>query len=343
MNSSWRRAAVGSLLLTPVLAVAGARSLERFEAVEPHMGTLMRIELYAGSKTEAEAAFRAAYSRIAEIDRALTDYNPDSELNRICREAVGRFAPVSEDLYTVLSKAQEVSQETNGAFDVTIGAVSHLWRAARKSHSIPDAAALHEASLRCGYRKLHLDKATRSVRLDQPGMQLDLGGIAKGYAADQALSVLGNRNIQSALVAASGDVTFSAAPPDKPGWEIGVSSTQQSDAPFTRVLVLANGAVSTSGDREQHVDRAGRRYSHVIDPGTEQGLTNGLAVTVVARRGIEADASATAVDILGVRAGLTYIESRPALAALLTSSRPTSFFRMSKRFQRLPVATQGTN
>ena len=306
------------------------------------MGTLMRIKLYAANQTEAQAAFRCAFSRIAEIDAALTDYRPDSELNIACRKAVGRWVHVSDDLYTVLSKAQEIARATDGAFDVTIGPVTHLWRSARKSGSLPDAAALHAASLLCGFRMLHLDDATHSVRLDRRGMQIDLGGIAKGYAADEALTAFRKQGIRSALVAASGDLTFSAPPPGEEGWKIGVGSKAGGDAGFTRLLTLANAAVSTSGDKEQHLDSDSRRYSHVIDTRTEQGLTSGLTVTVVARHGIDADANATAVDVLGAQAGLAYIDRNPNLSALLLrQNQQGQPVLMSKRFQLLTAERRG--
>lgn len=299
-----------------------------FEAVEPHMGTLMQIKVYTSDATAADKAFHAAFARIAAVDAALTDYQPDSELNRVCGVAVNREQHVSDDLFAVLAKAQKFAEETDGAFDVTIGSVTHLWREARKANRIPDAASIEEARSRSGYRKLHLDEAAHTVRLDQSGMQLDLGGIAKGYAADQALLVLHNAGVRSALVAASGDLGFSDAPPGEHGWKIGVNGAD--------TLVLENAAVSTSGDAEQHFDLGGHRYSHIIDTQTGIGLTNRMTVTVVAAHGIDADGADTAVDVLGAEAGMKFIERHPELSAvlLLRNENPPRVL-LSKRFQRL--------
>lgn len=304
-----------------VLSVnAPATERQLFEAVEPHMGTLVRIKLYAAGEEQANAGFRAAFNRIAQLDSELSDYKADSELNRICRTAVARPVEASADLFEVLAASQKLAAETGGAFDVTLGPVIRLWRQARKDNRLPSAAALREAARHSGYRKLHLNPAGRTVMLDEAGMQLDVGGIAKGYAADAALSALAQLGIGSALVAASGDLAFGDPPPGTGGWKIGVDSLDRPGG-FTRVLELCNAAVSTSGDTEQHLDIAGIRYSHIIDPATGMGRTGSMAVTVVARRGVDADGLATVVSVLGPERGMAFIEKQPGVAALIAAGR----------------------
>jgi thiamine biosynthesis lipoprotein len=290
-----------SLLLASA-ALLQAADLQLFEAVEPHMGTLFRIKLYAANAAQAQTSFRAAFDRVRDLDAILSDYKPDSELNQISQSPIR----VSEDLFRVLAASQKLAEETGGAFDVTLGRVIHLWREARKNHRLPDTEALREATSRCGYRKLHLDAANRTAALDQPGMQLDVGGIAKGYAADEALAALKRLGIRSALVAASGDLAFSDPPPGQRGWKIGVGSSD-------RILELSNAAVSTSGDTEQHLDADGKRYSHIIDPATGMGLTTGITVTIVAPRGIDADGISTAVSVLGVERGKKFLEKQSGI------------------------------
>lgn len=280
----------------------------------------MEIECYAHDEAEAEAAFRAAFDRIAQLDNSLSDYKPDSELNRVTVLAVNHPLPVSPDLFRILAASQRLSEQSDGAFDVTLGPVTHLWRAARKADRLPDSTALHDALTRCGYRKMHLDASQHTVWFDQAGMLLDAGGIAKGYAADEALTVLTKRGISSALVAASGDLAFSDAPPGQAGWKVGIDSFDQANAPFTKVLLLANAAVSTSGDMEQHLDANGVRYSHLINPGTGVALTKHITVTVVARHGIDADGTTKVVSILGEIRGLAFIEAHPGLAALVVTT-----------------------
>lgn len=300
------------------LACAPAAGLEPFEAVEPHMGTLVRIKLYASGPPQAEAAFRAAFDRIAQLDEALSDYKPDSELNRICRTAAGRPVKAGPDLLLVLEASQQLAAETGGAFDVTLGPVIRLWRQARLDRRLPAAGALQEAAARSGFRKLHIDLAAGTVTLDQAGMQLDLGGIAKGYAADSALAVLARSGIRSALVAVSGDLAFGDPPPGQKGWKIGVDSGRPGSV-FTRVLELCNAAVSTSGSAEQHLDAAGKRYSHIIDPSSDMGLTRPITVTIVARRGMDADSLATAVSVLGAEQGMNLVRRHRGVQALIVS------------------------
>ena len=314
LRAAFRSYELADFLAALLFLASFASAAQRFEAVEPHMGTLVRIQLYAASQPQAEAAFRAAFARIARLDAALSDYRPDSELNRLSRAPAGDPVPVSADLFAVLNAAQEFAAQSNGAFDVTLGPLTHLWREARSRQRIPDPAEVRAALALCGYRKLHLDAARRTATLDQPGMQLDVGGIGKGYAAGEALTVIQRLGIRSALVAVSGDLAIGDPPPGTRGWRIGAGDPR-------RVRILANTAVSTSGDSEQHLDAGGVRYSHIIDPATGMGLTRAPVVTVIARRAVEADALATAISFLGETRGRELARAHQA-TALFETSRP---------------------
>jgi thiamine biosynthesis lipoprotein len=254
------------------------------------MGTLVRITIYS----KDASPMRAAFDRIAELDNKLSDYKPDSELNRLCRTR-GEAVIVSEDLFRVLEAAEKLSALTDGAFDVTIGPVTHLWRLGK----LPDGETL----ARVGWRHLLLDKKHRTVELKLAGMQLDLGAIAKGYAADEGLKSLRRLGVKSALIAVSGDIVAGDAPPGTRGWRVGLE-------PAGGEILLRNAAVSTSGDTEQSREIGGVRYSHIIDPKTGLGLRSAIAVTVVARRGLVADPIATAVSVLGEERGRAVFEKR---------------------------------
>ena len=281
------------------------------------MGTLVKITVYTRGKDEARRAFRAGFDRIRELDAILSDYKPDSELSRLTTTAVRAPIAVSRDLFVVLSAAQDLAGQTKGAFDVTMGPVIRLWREARRLNRVPDPGALAEASGRTGYGKLHLDRERRTASLDQQGMALDVGGNAKGYAASEALAAIGRLGIRSAMVAISGDLAFSDAPPGARGWRIAVHdlATGQTDVPA--LLDLTNAAVSTAGPAEQHLDVNGRRYSHIVNPSSRMGLTDDLTVTVVARDGLTADGLDTAISVLGVERGLALVEEHQDAVALL--------------------------
>jgi thiamine biosynthesis lipoprotein len=311
------RSTVAVSLLLAALSGRAEPALQRFESVEPHMGTLVRVTVFARDDASAKRAFRAAFDRIGDLDRTLSDYRPDSELNGITRIGVGRAVRVSRDLFAVLEASQQLAEATDGAFDVTQGAVIRLWREARKTGRLPDAGALRDAAARSGYRKLHLDSGHRTVAVDVAGLSLDVGAIGKGYAASEALDAIGGTGVRHALVAVSGDLAFSQAPPGQRGWRIGVHSEAPSITPVPQVLELSNAAVSTSGSSEQYLAVDGRRYSHVIDPSSGLGLVGDVTVTVIARHGLEADGLDTAVSVLGPRRGLALIESRAGAAALV--------------------------
>lgn len=284
------------------------------------MGTEFRVALYAADSPGATQAAAASFKRIAELDDRLSDYRETSELMALCRQAGGESVKVSDDLWRVLVEAQKFAKRTNGAFDVTAGPVVRLWRRARRRSELPDPVRLSQARELVGFDKLHMDERTRSVRLAKPGMLLDLGAIAKGYAVDEALGVLKRHGIKSALVAAGGDIAVSAAPPGERGWLIGIRPLDVLGKTPARYLSLRDSAVSTSGDAEQYVEIKGVRYSHIIDPRTGQAIQGRSSFTVVARNAMTSDALDTAASVLGPESGLQLIETTEGAAALIVQA-----------------------
>lgn len=280
------------------------------------MGTEVRIVLYAPDAAAASGAAQAAFGRIAILDEALSDYRDSSELIRVSRQSGGGPIEVSEDLFRVLRAAQRIARDSDGAFDVTVGPLSVLWRHARRVREMPDAASVAAARALVGRDKLELDEQRHTVRLTTPGMQLDLGGIAKGFAADEAAAVLTRCGIGAALVAAGGDIVATGPPPGRDGWRVAVASIEDAGRP-AGYIILRDAGVSTSGDAEQFVVLGGVRYSHVFDPRTGAALTGRRSATVVARDGMTADALDTAVAVMGAVKGLALVESTPGAGALV--------------------------
>jgi FAD:protein FMN transferase len=309
-------ARLGPALLQHSLAFAlhAGESLSRFEYTEYHMGVDVRIVVYAPDKPHAEAACTAAFERIAELDTTMSDYRVDSELNRLCARAGGPPVTVSKDLFLVLQRSQELARRSGGAFDVTCGPLVRLWRAARKSGVPPTRVQVAIARARMGWRLVELDPRARSVRLLKKGMQLDLGGIGKGYAGDRAQAALKRRGVTRALVQAGGDIVVTDPPPGEAGWKIEVPNAEAAGAP---PLTYANAAVSTSGDLEQSVEIAGRRYSHIMDPRSGRPLTDRIQVTIVARDGLTSDGLSTAVSVLGPARGRKLAASYPAVKSYI--------------------------
>ena len=302
----------------PLWAAAAPHALTRFEYSEPHMGTLVRLVLYAPDRDLADGAARAAFGRIAALDAALSDYRDTSELMQVSRQSGGPPAAVSDDLFRVLSAAQAMARASDGAFDATVGPLSVLWREARRRQALPDPERLAAARLLVGADKLVLDVRGRTVQLRAAGMQLDVGGIAKGFAADEAAGVLRRLGIRSALVAAGGDIVAMAAPPEARGWRVAIAAIDGAERPPD--LWLRHAAVSTSGDAEQFVVVDGVRYSHIFDPRTGRALTGRKSVTVVAADATTSDALATAVAVLGGDSGLRLVDATSGAEALIVES-----------------------
>ena len=309
MIRGWHSLAWFHFGLVVASAFAGEPALQRYEFTEPHMGTRFRIVLYAPDAATASRATAAAFARIARLDDSMSDYNSGSELMSLSRQAGGPPVQVSEDLFRVLEKSQELARRTNGAFDITAGPVVRFWRRARRRSELPDPHELAQARALVGYKLLRLDPAKRTAQLLKPGMQLDLGGIAKGFAADEALAVLRQQGIDCALVVGGGDIAVGAPPPGKDGWRIGIAPLQSPDAPPTHFLVLHDAGVSTSGDAEQFVEIGGKRYSHIIDPRTGEALKGRSSFTVVAPSATDTDSLATAASVLGLQQGLRLVKS----------------------------------
>lgn len=248
------------------------------------MGTLARIT----AQRATDAAVQAAFARLRDLERCLSHYQPDSELNQAVRTAAQRPVPLSRDLYTVLAFAQRVAAESQGAFDVSAGAVFALWRRTRQNNTLPTPAQIAQAQAISGYRQVNLRDGTLS--LASPGMAFDLGGIGKGYGASEALRVLKSHGVSHALVAIAGDVAAGGGT-----WRIRLEHFGRP----VETVQLSNAAVSTSGDTEQFVEIDGRRYSHIVDPRTGLGLVAAPAVSVIAPTGLTADALSTAAVLAG--------------------------------------------
>jgi len=271
-------------------------SAGRFEYQRVVMGVKARIVLEAASESQAFDAANAAFGRLAQLNARLSDYQHDSELNQLAATPVGTPRRVSEDLWNVLEAAKQVHQASNGAFDVTVGHATRLWREARKSGRASDANEVAQALARMDMDAIELEASSRSVTLTRRDLAFDLGGIAKGYAAQEAVRALRECGITRCLVALAGDIATGDPPSGEQGWRIDI----QPGAGTASSITLANASVSTSGSSEQFIELGGMRYSHILDPRTGMGTTSLLAVTVMGPDGARTDALATALCILPV-------------------------------------------
>jgi FAD:protein FMN transferase len=290
----------------------GEAGLTRFKYTQLHMGVQVSITLHAPNQAAAERAATAGFKRFAELEDVMSDYRPASEVMRLCAKAGGQPVEVSPDLFKVLERAVKVARQSEGAFDVTVGPLVQLWRRARQTGQLPPAEELRRALALVGWEKMSLHQKTRSVHLKVPGMRLDLGGIAKGYAGDEAIKAMKHNGVSRAMVEAGGDIVMSGPPPGQKGWRIQIDTTSP-----PKVRELSNCAVSTSGDVNQFVEVGGKRYSHIVDPRTGLGLTNRTAVTVIAPDGLTSDSLTKVVSVLGPAKGIRIVRSHRGARAFI--------------------------
>ncbi|MCC6726857.1 MAG: FAD:protein FMN transferase [Saprospiraceae bacterium] len=270
---------------------------DRHEFSRSLMGTEFRIIAYHPDSMKVKGAVEKAYARVAILEKVFSDYDENSEVSWLSKD--GKESEISDELWNVFEYALEVSRRSEGAFDVSVGALSKLWRKAFRQKEFPSSTELRRAAATVGYEhiKMRENKRSRSIKLEKPGMQLDFGGIAAGYAVDEAMAWLREFGITAALVDGGGDILLGDAPPGKKGWEIDVPDKLVNGELVFRKTYLANTAITTSGDTYRFLEHEGKRYSHIIDPRTGMGLTNRRVATVTAPTCMEADAWATAACV----------------------------------------------
>ena len=294
---------------------------ERFEFTQIQMGMPFRIVLYAPDADSANAAARAAYDRIKQFNGIMSDYDPESELMRLCQTAgSGKAVPVSRDLLAVLSKSLAPSRQSDGAFDVTVGPARQIVAQYRARKEISRRRRAGGGPRRRRISQRPRRRKGRHGRTSEAGHAARPGGIAVGYAIDDVLALLKARGITRALVDGSGDIGVGDAPPGKEGWRIGIAPLE-ADAEPSRYVILKNAAVTTSGDAFQFVELDGKRYSHIVDPRTGLGLTDRTSVTLLAPNCTVADSYTKAVSVLGPEKGLRLIEATPGAAVIIVRAR----------------------
>ena len=283
------------------------------------MGAPLSIVLYAADPLDAERAAEAAFARVRALEAVFSDYDEGSEARRLAARAPGVF-PASRELVELTALALELSARTGGAFDVTVGPLTRLWRRAVRQGEAPDAAELSAARAAVGFGKLAADAERGTLAFAAGGMRLDYGGIAKGYAAGEALRVLRERGFERVLVALAGDVACGAAPPGEEGWRVALASP--AGGADTAVLVC-DRAVSTSGDLARGGEVQGAAVSHLIDPRTGEALAaRPRSATAIARAGALADALASVLLLLEPEEALALAGSYPGVELLLVELGP---------------------
>ena len=255
------------------------------------MGSSFSLVLFGPDRPGLESAAAAAFAEAHRLDRLLSNYLAESEWSAMNREAASRPVRVTPELFALLSDCLEYSRMSDGAFDITVGPLIKVWGFYKGEGALPQPKEVKDALKRVGFRHVHLDPGPRTVRFARPGMDLDPGGIGKGYAVDRMVEVLKQAGVRIALVSASGSSIYGlGAPPDEPqGWPITIRTPRDPPADTTHV-VLENMSLSTSGSYEKFFWAEGRTYSHIVDPRTGYPAQGTSAVSVLAPRTIDSEA-----------------------------------------------------
>ncbi len=316
-----RACALLFLLLGCVLVLSCSRKesadSETRRITRPMMGTLVEVVWRATEGTGGAEAARLALDRMEELASRMDLYSPASELARVNAAAGKGPVKVSDALLDVIEESLTLSRMTGGAFDATVGPLEAAWGDIQHEGGgrLPGERAVHEALARVGYQRVRIDRNRKTVFLEKAGMRLDLGGIAKGYIADQGMACLQQRGIRDALINAGGDIRSSCSA-DSPPWRIGLQDPLKKGR-LLGVFVFRSGAVVTSGTYERYFETKAGRFTHIMNPRTGRPVEGLLSVTVVAARAFLADGLATAIMVKGRREGVSLLGRLPRARGVL--------------------------
>src|SRR5579863_8237042 len=271
------------LFLTAVFgSVTAASDQLRLESSVESMGSAYSLVLYGEDRAKLEAASEDAFEEVRRLDRMLSNYRPESEWSLVNRDAASRPVKVSAELFQLLSACVDYSRQSEGAFDISVGPLMKVWGFYKGTGHLPKRDEVIEALEKVGYRNILLDASTKTVRFGKAGVELDPGGIGKGYAVDRMVDVLRRDGIATALVSASGSSIYAlGAPPGEAGWKVRIRDPKDEAKTVTEVT-LKNESMSTSGNYEKFFWAEGRIYSHIMDPRTGFPSEGMLSASVIA-------------------------------------------------------------
>ncbi len=295
------------------------------------MDTYCTITVVSSSKENARRAIDAGYAEIEKLDKYLNNFSPDSEISAVSKSAGAGPVRVSKETLDLMKKTIGISTDTEGAFDPTIAPVLKLWKFSGRpaSPTLPSGEAIKNALKLVDYRKIKVINESSTIYLEDAGMELDLGGIAKGYAADKAVEAIKAKGIKGALVAIAGDIRGFGLSTGGNAWKVGVQDPRpesaNSEKPWEDIFAsvhLKDSAISTAGDYQRFFIKDGKRYHHIIAPATGYPSDSGLiSVSVIAPEGYMADGIDTAILILGAEKGMKLLESKGLDGILVTADK----------------------
>lgn len=299
-----------ALLITPVQA-------EWYQENQAIMGTRISVELWHDDPVTAKQCEEAVFTEMHRIDALMSPYKEDSQLAKINREASQQPVKVSPELYRLIEQSQKISELSNGAFDITFASVGYLYD--YRERIKPSEDEIKKRLEAIDYRHIVLNPSDQSVEFNSPGVRIDLGGIAKGYAVDNGIRILQRCGVRHGLVSAGGDSRIIGDKRGRP-WMMGIQHPRKKPG-VAVALPLSDTAISTSGDYERYFDEDGQRHHHIISPSTGKSASGIISASVIGPEAISTDALSTTVFILGTDKGLALIEKLPAFDAIIIDAQ----------------------
>lgn len=270
------------------------------------LGTVVTVQIYDHA---SEALFDKIFDRLREIEEKMTINKEDSEVLKVNKNAGIDFVKVSEDTFHVIQKGKIFSELSRGRFDISIGPLVKLWNIGTEEARVPSQEEIDQKKQLIDYRDVLLNESEKSVMLKRKGMILDLGGIAKGFAADEIVKIFKENHVERGLINVGGNVFAYGSRPDGADWKIGIRNPFSSEQDYIGIVSVSDKTVVTSGVYERYFEEGGKRYHHILDPETGYPVENNLvSVTIVGERSIDADALSTAVFSLGLEEGMKFIQ-----------------------------------
>ena len=307
MINHWPSLCAGLGIAALSLAAPPASQLQYYEGVRMSMACAYAIEAYAGSGVDLRVVVEEALDEVDRIDRLMSHYKADSPLSRLNREAARHAVSVDKELFDFIERSLRYTDESDGAFDITVGPLMKAWGFFRGEHRVPDAGELAGVRRRVGAGHVILNRETRTIAFDIEGVELDLGGIAKGYAVDRVVELLRARHVTAALVSAGGSSIYGlGSPPARDAWEVTIQDPLDASKVALSVA-LKDASLSVAGSAEKSFAADGVTYTHIMDPRTGQPVQGMLSVAVVTPSATAGDALDDAFFVLGTAASEEYL------------------------------------
>jgi len=279
------------------------------------MACVYDIAAFGEPGSNTPAILDAALDEVDRIDRLMSHYKPESPLSRLNRGAAAGAIAVDPELFDLLARSFDYSRDTAGAFDITVGPLMKAWGFFKGHGRVPAATELADVMRHVGYRHVVLDRPARIIRFDISGIELDLGGIAKGYAVDRVVALLQQRGITAALVSAGGSTVYALGhPPGNSAWEVKIQDPVHPDK-IALTVALTNRAISMAGRSAKTFEANGVVYSHIMDPSTGRPVQGVVSVAVTSLTGTDGDALDDALFVMGIERGRSYLRHYPSSTA----------------------------